>query len=130
MGKTSRIISIFLVVVMVAALLATAAFAASQKRVSGTGGMVTVDTGDQKGYQFWNRPAITVKNTGSRTATIIIYDSRGRIEAQLTALKAGKSHTFKLDDNEKYTVGWSTHAMWGGKVSLTIAEKKNIDYIK
>ena len=53
MGKTSRIISIFLVVVMVAALLATAAFAASQKRVSGTGGMVTVDTGDQKWYQFW-----------------------------------------------------------------------------
>ena len=48
MGKTSRIISIFLVVVMVAALLATAAFAASQKRVSGTGGMVTVYTGDQK----------------------------------------------------------------------------------
>lgn len=130
MLKAKRIIAVLLVVLIVGSLLATAAFAASQKKVSGTGGMVTVDTGKPSWWEFWKKPSITVKNTGSRTASIQIYDRYGRLVANLTSLKAGKSHTFNLGSNSLYTVGWSTHPMSGGKVSLTIAEKYDIDYIK
>ena len=65
-----------------------------------------------------------IKNTGSRSAHIQIYDSDGHMVKNLTNLAAGKSHTFRnLDYNEKYTVGYSTHSMWGGKINLTISAK-------
>lgn len=130
MRNTKRVIAIVLAVLIVASLLATAAFAASQKKVSGTGGTVTVDTGKPSWWEFWKKPSITIKNTGSRTASIQIYDKYGRLVANLTSLKAGKSHTFNLGSNSIYSVAWSTHPMSGGKVSLTIAEKNDIDYIK
>lgn len=124
MNKLKRVIAIALVVIIVASLLATAALAASQRRVSGTGGTVIVETERWKVWRLWNKPTITVKNTGSRSAHIQIYDSDGHMVKNLTNLAAGKSHTFRnLDYNEKYTVGYSTHSMWGGKINLTISAK-------
>ena len=49
--------------------------------------------------------------------TVIIYNSNGSIYKQLTNLTAGKSKTFDLKGNTKYTVTCTGHASTYGCVT-------------
>lgn len=130
MRKSRRFLALALVLAMVAVIFCgVTASAASYKSVRGAG-CVTVETGKAPWYAFFSSPQITVRNTGSKTATILVENERGQLVKQVTALKAGKSSTISLGKNQTFTVLYSGHYTVGGGVSLDISAKRYIKSIR
>ena len=110
MKKITRMAAILLAVVTVISMLSIVAFAATSK--SGTNIAVTVETGSKPWYSLL-RPTVTVKNTGRGSMNVYVANSNGSIISHLEGLKAGKSYTFSLSPNSRYTVYWSGNALAG-----------------
>lgn len=127
MKKTKRFLALALVLVMALACSLSAS-AASYKRVSGSG-YVTVETDKAPWYAFFCSPQITVKNVGKTTAHIQIYNEQGRCIKEVTALKAGKSHTFSLSKNQTFEVAYTGHYSVGPYSNLEISAKRYIKNI-
>lgn len=125
-----RILAVVLVCVMLASSFAMIASAAGNKSFSGTSAVCTVKTKSKPWYVFWDSPKITVKNTGSRTVTVIVYKSNGAIAKQVTALGAGKSSTISLDPHTTYTVGITPHYANYGRISGTVSGNGYISSVK
>lgn len=130
MKTTKRILALGLVLAMVMVLVCgMTASAASYKVVRGSG-CVTVETGKAPWYAFLCSPQITIKNSGSSTATIIVENERGKVVKQVTALKAGKSSTISLSKNQTFYVMYSGHYTVGPYSNLEISAKRYIKAIR
>lgn len=125
MKTGKRVLALVLLTAIVAVMVGTVS-AAWTKSVYGYGVEVSIETENVAWWKLFSSPQITVKNTGSRSATIIVEDESGRLVKQITNLKAGRERTISLKKNREYTVYWSTLGYKGGKVELDITAKKYI----
>lgn len=126
MTATKRIAGLLMAVAMLFMMLAGIAYAASPSKYVKSGQAITVETG-KSGWS--TSPKITVKNTGTQSATILVEDSRGRAVKQCTCLKPNKDVTFTLKDNQSYTVLCSRHYTARKACNLNITSNKYVKNI-
>ena len=125
--RLSAIAMVFVMLFSFSSVSASAANAVSFRNV--TSKTYKVKTKNAPWYTFAGQK-LTFENTGSRSVTVIVYNSNGSIYKQVTCLKPGKEHTFKLKANSTYTLAIAPHYSTYGKISGYVSSNKYVSSVK
>ena len=130
MTITKRISIIAMVLTMLFSFNTVSASAASPVSfVNSASKVYTVKTKNAPWYTFAGQK-ITVENTGTKSMTVIVYNSNGSVYKQVTCLKPGKETTFGLKANKTYKLALTPHYSVSGGISAYITSNKYVSSVK